>query len=85
MATADRDKYLGRARAAEQEGMAQQVAPTMLGWFNAQALAVNHWAVRYAREQVLRVPARRWARWRCPTRSQRCWRGRARSRVAWVG
>ena len=65
MATSNGSTYLERARSAELHGMETQVAPTMQRWFNTPELAKNDWAVRYAREQIRRVPPERWARyWR---------------------
>jgi 3-oxoadipate enol-lactonase len=50
-----------RARAAEDEGMEAQVAPTLTRWFTPEALAVDAWPVRYARERVKRADPRDWA------------------------
>jgi 3-oxoadipate enol-lactonase len=61
MAKADREAYLGRAEAAEREGMAAQVAPTLTRWFTEGALAANRWAVRYARECVRSADVAAWA------------------------
>jgi 3-oxoadipate enol-lactonase len=55
------DAFEGRAVAAEQEGMAAQVIPSMTRWFTPAALAVNGWGVRYARECVLRTAATDWS------------------------
>lgn len=65
MARAPRDTYLGRAAAAEREGMEAQIVPTMTRWFSTAAPAKSSWGVRYARERVRQVPPARWARyWR---------------------
>lgn len=50
-----------RARCAEADGIAAQVAPTLTRWFTPAALAVNGWGVRYARERVLRDNVTDWA------------------------
>jgi 3-oxoadipate enol-lactonase len=41
--------------------MAAQVAPALTRWFTPEALAVDGWAVRYARERVLRAHPADWA------------------------
>lgn len=63
LATTDHpsDVFEGRAAAAEKEGMAAQVVPALTRWFTPSALAVNDWAVRYARECVLRGSVTDWA------------------------
>lgn len=59
------DAFEGRARSIEQDGMAAQVAPSLTRWFTADALAVNGWGVRYARDCVLRGdPGHAAAAWR---------------------
>ncbi|MGN6250278.1 MAG: alpha/beta fold hydrolase [Marmoricola sp.] len=59
------DAFEGRARAIEQDGMAAQVASSLTRWFTADALAVNGWGVRYARDCVLRGdPEHAAAAWR---------------------
>jgi 3-oxoadipate enol-lactonase len=59
------ESFRGRARSIEQEGMAAQVAPSLVRWFTSDALAVNDWGVRYARDCVLRGdPAHAAAAWR---------------------
>jgi 3-oxoadipate enol-lactonase len=50
-----------RARAAELEGMAAQIVPSLTRWFTPAALAIGAWGVRYARERVLRGDPRDWA------------------------
>jgi 3-oxoadipate enol-lactonase len=51
----------GRASAAETDGMAALVAPTLTRWFTPEALAVNGPGVRYARERLLQDEAAHWA------------------------
>jgi 3-oxoadipate enol-lactonase len=46
--------FADRAAAAERDGLAAQVAPTLTRWFTPTALAGNDWGVRYARERLLR-------------------------------
>lgn len=54
-----------RARAAETEGMEAQVIPSLTRWFRSNDLATNDWAVRYARNCVLRASVDDWsAAWR---------------------
>ena len=53
--------FLARAAAAEREGMAAQLAPTLARWFTPAALAENGWAVEYARRCVLRANVADWA------------------------
>ena len=56
MATTNRpfESFEARARSVEVDGTAAQVSPSLVRWFTAQALAVNGWGVRYARDSVLR-------------------------------
>ncbi|MFC4786356.1 alpha/beta fold hydrolase [Nocardioides sp. MAHUQ-72] len=59
------EAFEGRARSIEQDGMAAQVAPSLVRWFTSDALAVNDWGVRYARDCVLRGdPGHAAAAWR---------------------
>jgi 3-oxoadipate enol-lactonase len=59
------EAFESRARAVEQDGMAAQVAPSLVRWFTSDALAVNDWGVRYARDCVLRGdPGHAAAAWR---------------------
>ncbi|HEU5036654.1 MAG TPA: alpha/beta fold hydrolase [Nocardioides sp.] len=59
------EAFEGRARSIEQDGMAAQVAPSLVRWFTSDALAVNDWGVRYARDCVLRgEPGHAAAAWR---------------------
>ncbi|WP_395695664.1 alpha/beta fold hydrolase [Nocardioides sp.] len=59
------EAFEGRARSIEDQGMAAQVAPSLVRWFTADALAVNGWGVRYARDAVLRHdPEHAAAAWR---------------------
>lgn len=53
--------FRDRAAAAEAQGMAAQVAPTLTRWFTPAFLAENNWAVRYARDRVLRCGTADWA------------------------
>jgi 3-oxoadipate enol-lactonase len=53
--------FLERGAAAQAGGMAGVLAATMTRWFTAEALAVNAWPVRYARDQVLRTDPDTWA------------------------
>lgn len=55
------DAFESRAASAETDGMPAQVIPSLTRWFTADALAVNGWGVRYARERVLRGNAVDWA------------------------
>jgi len=62
------DAFEARARSAEIDGMAAQLIPSLTRWFTPAALAVNGWAVRYARERVLRADPTDWAgAWRAFT------------------
>ncbi|WP_324499181.1 alpha/beta fold hydrolase [Nocardioides sp.] len=59
------ETFEGRARSVEQDGMAAQVAPSLVRWFTCDGLAVNDWGVRYARDCVLRGdPEHSAAAWR---------------------
>ncbi|HML83237.1 MAG TPA: alpha/beta fold hydrolase [Thiomonas arsenitoxydans] len=53
--------FVDRAEAAERDGMQAQIVPTLTRWFTMDALAVNDWTVRYARERVLRAHVEDWA------------------------
>ncbi|MGR6914419.1 alpha/beta fold hydrolase [[Actinomadura] parvosata] len=55
------EAFEGRARSAEEEGMAAQIVPSLTRWFTPAALAVNGPGVRYARELVLRADPADWA------------------------
>ncbi len=55
------DGFEARARSGEMEGMVAQVPPSLMRWFTPQALALNGWGVRYARERILRNTATDWA------------------------
>lgn len=55
------EAFEARARAAETEGMAAQVGASLTRWFTSQAVAVNPWGVRYAREHILRADPSNWA------------------------
>ena len=50
-----------RAAAAETDGMDAVLAGTLTRWFTPYALAVNGWAVRYARDLVQRTDVGNWA------------------------
>ncbi len=59
------EAFEGRARSIENHGMAAQVAPSLVRWFTPDALAVNDWGVRYARDCLLRGdPGHAAAAWR---------------------
>lgn len=53
--------FEARAVAAERDGLAAQVAPSLTRWFTPDALARNDEGVRYARERVLRDDPADWA------------------------
>ncbi|MEX6509045.1 alpha/beta fold hydrolase [Jiella sp. M17.18] len=55
------EAFSARADAAERDGLAAQVAPTLTRWFTPQALAENGWAVRYARDRIRRAFVSDWA------------------------
>jgi 3-oxoadipate enol-lactonase len=55
------DSFEGRARAAETDGMAAQVVPSLTRWFTPAGLAADGWGARYAREKVLRADPADWA------------------------
>jgi 3-oxoadipate enol-lactonase len=61
MSRALRDRYEARAEDAERNGMASQVAPSLLRWLTPEAVAENAWYVRYARERVIRSQVPNWA------------------------
>ena len=63
LATTDQPSpaFADRAYAAEEYGMAAQLAPTLTRWFTPAGLAVDDWGVRYARERVLRDEVADWA------------------------
>ena len=56
-----RELYLSHAEAAERDGMAAQVAPTLLRWLTPETVAENPWYVRYLRERVIRAQVPNWA------------------------
>lgn len=53
--------FESRALGAEKDGMTAQVPMTLTRWFTADALAVNDWAVQYARERLIRGNVADWA------------------------
>ena len=53
--------FVERGAAAQVGGMAGVLPATMTRWFTPEALAVNGWPVRYARDQVLRADPDTWA------------------------
>jgi 3-oxoadipate enol-lactonase len=53
--------FLDRAQQALDAGMAGVLAATLTRWFTPDALAVNGWPVRYARDLVLRTATANWA------------------------
>lgn len=55
------EAFEGRAHSGEVDGMEAQVVPSLTRWFTPEALAVNGWAVRYAREHVRRCAPGDWA------------------------
>ena len=55
-----KETFLQRAHDAEKQGMESQVGPTLIRWFTPEWLAVNGWAVRYARERILRAMMENW-------------------------
>jgi 3-oxoadipate enol-lactonase len=58
-----------RAAAAERDGMDGVLAGTLARWFTPEALAVNGWPVRYARDMVQRTDVGNWAAsWRALAR-----------------
>jgi 3-oxoadipate enol-lactonase len=64
LATADQaaeEVFEARARAAETDGMADQIPATLTRWFTPDALANNDWGVQYARERILRANTADWA------------------------
>jgi 3-oxoadipate enol-lactonase len=54
------DAFTERARAAERDGMAAQVIPSLTRWFRPEDLAQGGWAVRYARDSVERAFVADW-------------------------
>ncbi|MFC6171839.1 alpha/beta fold hydrolase [Loigolactobacillus jiayinensis] len=50
-----------RAVAAEKDGMAAQVAESLIRWFTPETIARNPWEVRYGRECVLHISVANWA------------------------
>ena len=50
-----------RARSGEVDGMEAQVVPSLTRWFTPEDLALDAWAVRYARWQVRRSEPADWA------------------------
>jgi len=56
---------LDRAIAAERDGVAAQVEPTLARWFTPAAIAQRHWGVEYAREALSAMRLGDWsAAWR---------------------
>lgn len=56
-----KETFLQRAQDSEKHGMEPQVTATLVRWFTPEWLAANGWAVRYARERVLRAMTENWA------------------------
>ncbi|MBI1417497.1 MAG: alpha/beta fold hydrolase [Limimaricola sp.] len=54
------DAFTERARAAERDGMAAQVIPSLTRWFRPEDLAQGGWAVRFARDAVERAFVADW-------------------------
>ena len=61
MARGAHDQYIANAEAAEREGMASQVAPSLLRWLTPEVVAENPWYVRYLRERIIRSQVPNWA------------------------
>jgi 3-oxoadipate enol-lactonase len=64
LSTMDRgahDRYVALAESAERDGMAAQVAPTLLRWLTPEIVAENTWYVRYLRERIIRAQVPNWA------------------------
>ncbi len=55
------ESFESRARAGETDGMKAQIVPSLTRWFTADALALDGWGVRYARECIRRSNAGDWA------------------------
>lgn len=53
--------FLDRAAAAEEHGMDGVLAGTLTRWFTPEALALNGWPVRYARDLLQRTDVGNWA------------------------
>lgn len=54
------EAFAQRARAAERDGMAAQVVPSLTRWFRPEDLAEGGWAIRYARDAVERAFVADW-------------------------
>jgi 3-oxoadipate enol-lactonase len=61
MASSARETYVANAESAERDGMAAQVAPTLLRWLTPEIVADSPWYVRYLRERVIRAQVPNWA------------------------
>lgn len=61
MARTERETLKARADDAERNGMAAQVAPSLLRWLAPETVAENPWYVRYLRERVIRSQVPNWA------------------------
>lgn len=58
-----------RAADAEADGMAAQVAQSLIRWFAPETIAENGWAVRYARDMIRKDSVAEWAAsWRAMAR-----------------
>jgi 3-oxoadipate enol-lactonase len=55
------DAFEARARSGETDGIDAQIVPSLTRWFTPDALAVNDWGVRYARERIRRGDPADWA------------------------
>lgn len=55
------DAFEARARSGEIDGMEAQIVPSLTRWFTPDALALDGWGVRYARELVRRGNPDDWA------------------------
>lgn len=55
------DAFEARARSGEVDGMEAQIVPSLTRWLTPDALALDGWGVRYARELVRRGDTADWA------------------------
>ena len=61
MGRVDRAKFESHGQDAERNGMAAQVATTLLRWLTPEVVAENPWYVRYLRERIIRAQVPNWA------------------------
>ena len=57
----NRELYLQRAHEVEKHGAESQLAGVLTRWFTPEWLALNGWAVRYARERIIRSMSENYA------------------------